>query len=412
VRRGRIAKLAAISLPSAALAVLVVAAGVEVWTRRHWNPAKGTPGFFLSDAARGQRLAPGYADWFAGVPVKINRLGLRDDRDYALAKAARTFRVLVLGDSVTFGHGSVYEHTYPYLVEQRLRAWRPDVDWQVWNAAVPGYNTSQELAQLVEVGSAFRPDLVVVGFFENDVVDNYRVSRPSRAARARSLVLSWLYRHVYSIGLYKRAYLELAWRLSASNSYRLRLEHVGAEAALLEHVQSAQDLEGQRLTPFDRLDDRQVQAVRCAGGPTLPPDVVDAMRRERGWDDWIDAVRRLQQLGRAGDYRLMFFVNMAPLSCPGDDVFYDGGSSRLNDFFLGALGGDGTPAVSTYDAFRRVRPSQMPDAGGHAIGNANVVKADVLFAFLRDVLFPRITDGRAGAILHGARSAWPQRAPQ
>src|SRR5437762_1517095 len=216
------------------LAALVFAAGVEVSTRRHWSPAEGTPGFFLSDAARGQRLAHGYAGWFAGVPVKINSLGFRDDREYALAKGPRTFRVLVLGDSVTFGHGSVYEQTYPYLLEQRLRAWRPDVDWQVWNAAVPGYNTSQELAQL-------------------------------------------------------------------------------------------------QLTAFDRLDDRQLQAAQCAGAGTLPADVVSSMRRERGWDDWTDAVRRLQQLRRDGVYRLMFFVNMAPLTCPSEDVFYDGGSARLNE---------------------------------------------------------------------------------
>ena len=32
-----------------------------------------------------------------------------------------------------------------HIVEQKLKAWRPDVDWQVWNLAVPGYNTSQEL---------------------------------------------------------------------------------------------------------------------------------------------------------------------------------------------------------------------------------------------------------------------------
>ena len=32
-----------------------------------------------------------------------------------------------------------------------LKAWRGDIGWQVWNAAVPGYNTSQELAHLIEV---------------------------------------------------------------------------------------------------------------------------------------------------------------------------------------------------------------------------------------------------------------------
>ena len=30
----------------------------------------------------------------------------------------------------------------------------------------------------------------------------------------------------------------------------------------------------------------------------------------------------------------------------------------------------------------------MPDASGHSIGNSNVVKADVLFGFLRDSVLP------------------------
>jgi GDSL-like lipase/acylhydrolase family protein len=402
VTRGRIAKLLVITLPATALALAAFAIAVEAWTRLHWDPLKGTPGFFLSDAARRQRLAPGYADWFAGVPVRINSLGLRDAREYALAKSPRTFRILVLGDSVTFGHGSVDEHTYPYLVEQRLRAWRGDIDWQVWNAAVPGYNTSQELAQLLEVGPVFQPDLVIVGFFENDVVDNYEVNPPAAAARLWSATLSWLYQHVYSISLYKRAYLELAWRLSASNSYRLRLAHVADEGRVLEHVQDARDLEGQRLTRFDRLDDAQVRGVACRAGASLPADIIEAMQRESGWGQWTAAVRRLQQLRRDGAYRLMFFVNIAPLVCPTDDVFFDGGSSRLNAFFMRALGEDGTPVVSSYDAFLHVRPSQMPDAGGHSFGNSNAVKADALFAFLRDALLPRIADGRAAAILRAA----------
>src|SRR5439155_5599961 len=133
-----------------------------------------------------------------------------------------TFRILVLGDSVTFGHGSVYEHTYPYLLEQRLKAWNPKIDWQVWNAAVPGYNTSQELAQLLEVGDRFKPDLVVVGFFENDLVDNYPVRPPGWMRTVAMHALSTGRRHLYSFELYKKAYLTLVWRLSASDEYRLR----------------------------------------------------------------------------------------------------------------------------------------------------------------------------------------------
>ena len=231
--RSRIARLVAVSLPALLVALAVLAACVEVWTRARWDPRQGTPGFFLPDPVRGQRLAAGYTGWFAGVPVKINQLELHDDREYALAKGPNTFRILVLGDSVTFGHGSVGEHTYPRLLEDRLRAWKPAIDWQVWNAGVPGYNTSQELAHLLEVGPAFQPDLVIVGFFENDLVDNHPIAHPGRVVRAATSGFAFLRRHLYSLELYKRVYLTLAWRLSTRTDYRRRLEHLGTEEALI-----------------------------------------------------------------------------------------------------------------------------------------------------------------------------------
>jgi hypothetical protein len=245
-----------------------------------------------------------------------------------LAKDRRTFRLLFLGDSVTFGHGSVYEHSYPYLLEQRLRAWRADVDWQVWNAAVPGYNTSQELAHLLEVGPKFQPDLVVVGFFENDVVDNFPVAEPGPVARLFSATMTFLYRHVYSVELYKRAYLQAAWKVSASNSYRLRLEHISTEEQLTANMAQVQDLEGQQLTHFQRLTDEEVNSGSCVDGPQLSPDLIASIQRERGWNDWMAAVRRFQQMSRDGTRSC--FLECRPQECPDDDVFYDGGSADVN----------------------------------------------------------------------------------
>ena len=394
----RLFKLAAISLPATLAAALVLAAGVEVWTRARWDPLKGMPGFFLSDPVRIQRLAPGYHGWFAGVPVQINQLGFRDDREYALEKSPRTFRVLVLGDSVTFGHGSVYEHSYPRLLEDHLRAWRPEVEWQVWNLGVPGYNTSQELAHLLEVGPAFQPDLVIVGFFENDFVGNFPVVPAGILARIRSGILSSLYRHAYSIELYKRLYLQAAWRLSGESSYRQRIDHLGEERQLIAPRRDIQDRDAQRLTPVDRLDDRAVAAIRCPNIPQQGPDLVDAIRREAGWDAWTANVRRLQTLNRDGVYAVSFFVQVAPATCPSQDVFVDGGTAALNQFYLTMMG-EGAPAVSPYEAFRHTRPSQMPDAGGHSLGNANAVKAEVLFAHLRDVVLPGLTQPRARSVL-------------
>jgi hypothetical protein len=362
-------------------------AAVEVWVRATWEPRKGRPGFFLSDAVRGQRVAPNYDGWFAGVPVHINRLGLRDPREYDLAKRPNTFRILVLGDSVTFGHGSVYEHTYPYLVEQQLKTWRPDVDWQVWNAAVPGYNTSQELAQLEEIGPVFAPDLVIVGFFENDLTENHPIRAPGRTRVMIATLLSFAQRHVYSLELYKKVYLQLAWKLSASDEYKRRLEHLGSEESLIATVADASTLKQQALTPFDRLTDEEAAHVNCVYGMKPNPSTGPNLQREPGFQAWADAVRDFQRLNRAGTYRIVFFLNIVPPVCPDGDVFYDGGTEAINAFYLNVFS-DGAPVVSCYDAFRHVRPSQMPLAAGHAIGNANAVKAEVLFTFLRDHVLP------------------------
>jgi lysophospholipase L1-like esterase len=376
-------KFLTISVPAGLVATLVVFCGIELWVRATWDPRKGQPGFFLSDAARGQRLAAGYDGWFAGVPVHINSLELRDPREYDLAKRPNTFRILVLGDSVTFGHGSIYEHTYPYLTEQRLKAWRRDVDWQVWNAAVPGYNTSQELAQLIEVGERFQPDLVVVAFFGNDLIDNRPPQTPGRMRAAAMRALSVARRHVYSLELYKEAYLTLLWRLSGSIEQRRRLEHLGTEESLLSSVSDVSALPQQQLTKFDRLSDEEVANINCIYGMQANPGTVPAIQREPGFAAWVEAVRGFQRLNRDGRYHIVFFANQAPPVCPDGDVFYDGGTLAVDRFLLSVMG-EGTSAVSSYDAFLHVRPSQMPNASAHSLGNSNVVKAAVLFEFLRE----------------------------
>ena len=303
-------KLLLVTLPAMGVMAVVMAAAVEVWVRANWEPRKGQPGFFLTDAARGQRLAANYDGWFAGVPVHINSFELRDQREYDLAKGPTTFRILVLGDSVTFGHGSVSEHAYPYLFEQRLKAWRPDIEWQVWNAAVPGYNTSQELAHLLHVGPRFQPDLVVVGFFENDLTGNYEIASPGVARQALARALSFMRRHVYSLELYKKAYLQLAWKLSKSDEYRRRVEHLGTEEALITSVEDASTLPQQALTPFERFTDAQVQDVDCIYGMKPDATVIPALEHSSGFAAWVAAVRGFQRLNITDAYRIVFFADI------------------------------------------------------------------------------------------------------
>jgi GDSL-like lipase/acylhydrolase family protein len=383
--RSRTAKIF-LAAAAALIAGVVAAVLIEVWVRSQWDDRQGRPGFYLADAVLGTRLNPGYSGWFAGVAVSINSLGFRDNREYQLAKPPGTFRIIVLGDSVTFGHGTLYETTYPYLLEQQLKEWRPETNWQVWNLGVPGYNTGQELALLQRVGPQYQPDLVIVGFFLNDLQDNEVIDRPSVARRASSAVQRAMQRHLYSYEFYKRAALTLRWRLLVSEPDRERLEQLAnSEAMLRENAENPFD---QKLTAVDYFTDQDVLAYKCSSDSGVEDPAADKLRRhfdagEPGLMTWKNRVAALQQLHAQGAYRIVFFINMAPKSCDNDDRFYDGGSLDDDSLLVGIMG-DGTPAVSTTREFLHYRPSQMPGAAGHAVGNANRVKADVLFRFLRD----------------------------
>jgi hypothetical protein len=256
-------KFFGITIPVLAATLVAAVALVEAWVRVTWDPARGRPGLFVSDPVRLDKLAPNYDGWFAGVPVRTNALGFRDNRNYQLEKRPGTFRILVLGDSVTFGHGSVYEHTYPLLLEQRLKAWKPSVDWQVWNLGVPGYNTSQELAYLLEVGSAYRPDLVVVGFFGNDFSDNHDVVSPTRRAVVASAVTTWFKRHMYSFDLYRKVGVTLRYRLRASQVERSVLENMAEQDRMLAKPSEVAQLHAQQLTDPAPLSEEERAKTPC-----------------------------------------------------------------------------------------------------------------------------------------------------
>jgi lysophospholipase L1-like esterase len=375
------------------IAALVCAGLVELWVRARWDERRGTPGFYVSDAALGQRLRAGYSGWFAGVPVHINSLGFRDTRDYDLKKTAGTFRILVFGDSVTFGHGAVYETTYPYLLEGKLKAWRPDVKWEVWNLGVPGYNTGQELAYLREVGARYNPDLVIIGFYENDLIDNV-VPDPTSLDRAKSAVQGTMQRYLYSYELYRRVALTLRYRLMTSAADRQRLEQIDGEGALLERLDKVADAAEQRLTEVDYFDGPELHDFLCEKRPRRETPGNDSLiQRLRTSSEeialWRRAVEELQRMNRAGPHRIMFFINMAPRICPDSDRYQDGGSLSDDEALTHILGA-GTPVASSTRAFLHYRPSQMPAASGHSLGNANRVKADALFDVLRAQVLPQL----------------------
>jgi len=101
-----------------------------------------------------------------GILYKINSKGLRDvEHDYI--KDPGVFRIMAVGDSYTFGWEENLGDTYPKLLEAKLNK-KYDRTCEVINAGVYGYNTEQEYEFLNREGLKYSPDLVIVGFVDND----------------------------------------------------------------------------------------------------------------------------------------------------------------------------------------------------------------------------------------------------
>jgi lysophospholipase L1-like esterase len=102
--------------------------------------------------------------------LKTNSTGLRDMDEVSDDPAV--FRVLALGDSFTYGYYVHNEEAWPARLEETLNQ-RLSTRFQVLNAGVPGFTIVDELQYLREKGLALEPDLVVIGFYTNDIFDFY-----------------------------------------------------------------------------------------------------------------------------------------------------------------------------------------------------------------------------------------------
>ena len=139
-----------------------------------------TGGMFEFDPLLCWRLKPSLRGiWWDFTPVTTNAQHLRMDRDVATKKGVR---IVVLGDSVTFGYRvpvardrqqpekfDATEKPYPVLLETALRAKFPGREIEVMPLACPGYTSGQGLAWLKRDIASLRPDIVIACFGWNDV---------------------------------------------------------------------------------------------------------------------------------------------------------------------------------------------------------------------------------------------------
>jgi lysophospholipase L1-like esterase len=118
---------------------------------------------------------PGNVDMKRTFPYRTNAHGLRD-RDRP-AKTPGSKRVLVIGDSYTWGYAVAEEEAYPQTAE-RLLAQRGHPDIDVINGGIPDYNSRQERRLLEQMIPIYQPDAVFLAYVVNDAEPSTAMPTP------------------------------------------------------------------------------------------------------------------------------------------------------------------------------------------------------------------------------------------
>ncbi len=148
------------------------------------------------------------------------------------------FRILFLGDSITWGDYLPREEVYVERLEARLNGASRGTRYQVINAGMGDLGMAEEVGVLRELGLKTDPDLVGVGFYLNDsrapwgaYVEKGALYRLLR----RSRFLNWVYRLVWVQAYVMKHGKERFPRIDLYESGRWRHD----EASYRELVESA-----------------------------------------------------------------------------------------------------------------------------------------------------------------------------
>ena len=167
-----------LALVTIVLACAVAFALGEITLRLFFEPYRvGTIGHPDADNAAiygwgfypGERFVLSDPDSGEVYPSHVNSRGWRDE-EHTFENPDGAFRILVLGDSNTFGPTVPQDKTYPRILQDRLRA--EGFNAEVISLSYGAWGTDQKLEALQNEGLKYAPDLIVLQYTANDVKFN------------------------------------------------------------------------------------------------------------------------------------------------------------------------------------------------------------------------------------------------
>ncbi|PWB73270.1 MAG: hypothetical protein C3F15_10035 [Holophagae bacterium] len=138
------------------------------WINRHRDGVEIYYSFDVYHPTRGWALKPDLrdADPYGPGSLNSNSAGMRGVREFSTEPADGMTRIVLLGDSFAFGEEVADSETFAHRLQELL----PQVE--VLNLGVHGYGHDQMLVYLREEGLRYHPDIVLLGFVQDDMQRN------------------------------------------------------------------------------------------------------------------------------------------------------------------------------------------------------------------------------------------------
>lgn len=207
------------------------------------------------------RLRPS-AHFRGSFEARINSLGLRGP-EVTAKKPADHFRVLFLGDSVTFGLGVDDGECFVDRVRDAVAGGSPSVE--VLNSGCPGYSGVHEAVYLQRYGLQLQPDLVLVVFIPDDPPRALSDGERAQQQRGRSGLFYAFFRSRWLHQLY--------WKQLLNHLYWTRLQAKGELDAVFEVGRAGINAESQQA--YCRILDEMARMCSAQGarlGVVAPRD--------------------------------------------------------------------------------------------------------------------------------------------
>jgi lysophospholipase L1-like esterase len=227
---------------------------------------------------------------------EVNSLGLRDEEHPYRREAGAEMRIVVVGDSFTFGQGVARRETFPEVLEETLST--AGTKAEVINVSCIGVGAESYFVLVRDVALRFDPDVVVLNVFGNDASAVGRMG-PLR----RTLRVACDSSNLLTLGRVFRQRLAARSAVVAVRSDDLFWSHLTKACA---NTQPPERCEQLSRAFRDRYGSAPNNLAACS--LVDPGDVrrwTYTETQSGGWEDFEDHVARIAGLCRGRGVRLV-----------------------------------------------------------------------------------------------------------